>query len=459
MTKERSSTISSCSSVSGSGNGDAGGGGGGGSVVAVRKGISVYMAAFFLIAQMAGAGFLALPRALADVGWLGIPMMIVFCVSVGFTGTRLGKSWVILEERWPEVYKGRCRQPYSEIAYRALGKIGGKFTQYIVVIKLMGTTTVYVILTSELIHRIVQHATDNTCVLSQCHLILIVGAAMVPLTWLGTPKDFWQASVLAVLATVVAIIVIIVEIFTSDRFPYEPPTYPNPTVKSFSLGFGAILYAFGGSAVFPTIQNDMANRSLFWMSVIGGFAGILTLYLPVSITGYVKVGDAVESNILLMLPVNAAVLVAIAMETINIVGTYIISFNPVAQSLEQAFNLPSRFGWQRCVLRTSLVIIQIFIGLAIPNFGKILDLLGGSLITFVTFVLPPLMYMKLIDDKNPKWRERNIETWERMYLIFIMTVGIVGGILSTITATYEIIVTSFDNTCFLNFKDCPTSYE
>lgn len=71
-------------------------------------------------------------------------------------------------------------------------------------------------------------------------------------------------------------------------------------------------------------------------------AGILTLYLPVSITGYVMVGDAVESNILTMLPVNTAVLVAIGMETINIVGTYIISFNPVAQSLEQAFSVPSR---------------------------------------------------------------------------------------------------------------------
>lgn len=89
---------------------------------------------------------------------------------------------------------------------------------------------------------------------------------------LTLPSDR-QASVMAVVATVVAIVVILVEIFISDEFPYESPTYPNPTLKSFSLGFGAILYAFGGSAVFPTIQNDMADRSLFWRSVIGGFAG------------------------------------------------------------------------------------------------------------------------------------------------------------------------------------------
>lgn len=59
----------SSNSVRETGNGDpTAGGGGGGGVQAMKKGISANMAAFFLIAQMAGAGFLALPRALADVG-------------------------------------------------------------------------------------------------------------------------------------------------------------------------------------------------------------------------------------------------------------------------------------------------------------------------------------------------------------------------------------------------------
>ena len=64
---------------------------------------------------------------------------------------------------------------------------------------------------------------------------------------------------------------ILVQIFYDEAI--ETPTYPNPTVVSFARGFGSILFSFGGAATFPTIQNDMADRSKFWRSVIIGFSG------------------------------------------------------------------------------------------------------------------------------------------------------------------------------------------
>jgi len=38
---------------------------------------------------------------------------------------------------------------------------------------------------------------------------------------------------------------------------------------------------------------------------------------------------------------------------------------------------------------------------SIPQFGKILSLVGGSTVTLLTFVLPPLCYMKLCDQIGP----------------------------------------------------------
>ena len=60
-------------------------------------------------------------------GWFGIPMLVIFCISVGFAASRLGKSWVILEERWPK-YRLPARQPYMEIAGKAFGNIGRSVT-------------------------------------------------------------------------------------------------------------------------------------------------------------------------------------------------------------------------------------------------------------------------------------------------------------------------------------------
>ena len=50
-------------------------------------------------------------------------MILIFGGSVGFAATRLGKSWIILEERWPQ-YRLPARQPYMDIAEKAFGNIG-----------------------------------------------------------------------------------------------------------------------------------------------------------------------------------------------------------------------------------------------------------------------------------------------------------------------------------------------
>lgn len=46
----------------------------------------------------------------------------------------------------------------------------------------------------------------------------------------------------------------------------EPHTFSN-----FFLAYGTIVFAFGGASTFPTIQNDMVDRSRFPTSVSIGF--------------------------------------------------------------------------------------------------------------------------------------------------------------------------------------------
>lgn len=49
---------------------------------------------------------------------------------------------------------------------------------------------------------------------------------------------------------------------------------------------------------------------------------------------------------------------------------------------------------------------MIFVGETIPQFGKILSLVGGSTIALLTFVLPPIFYMRICDQKKLDWPER-----------------------------------------------------
>ena len=68
----------------------------------------------------------------------------------------------------------------------------------------------------------------------------------------------------------------------------------------------------------------------------------------------------------------------------------------------------SDFNWKRVVFRSLVVLCLLFISETIPDFGSILDLVGGSTVTLLTFVFPPLFYMRLVDmsSQNPNWKQR-----------------------------------------------------
>ena len=58
------------------------------------------------------------------------------------------------------------------------------------------------------------------------------------------------------------------------------------------------------------------------------------------IVAYTILGSNVSGNVLQDVPQNTVVTVAIGFEMINLFGTYLITFNPVAQAFEEMGNVP-----------------------------------------------------------------------------------------------------------------------
>ncbi|XP_063591326.1 uncharacterized protein LOC134768430 [Penaeus indicus] len=417
--------------------------------------LSVPLAAAFLVAEMSGSGVLALPKAVANTGWSGLPLMVLLCACVGFAGTRLAICWVLLEDRWPE-YRQPCRRPYPAIAYRAFGTIG----RYVLCTAaqqatLVGVSTVFLLLASQLLSALVQPLVSSATL---CYCLFVVGGVLVPATWLGTPKDFWPASVAAVIVTVLECAVVVAEVARSPLPLADPPVYGSPTFTSFFLGFGTIVFSLGGAATFPTVQNDMQERSKFVYSVAIAFAApppptpvLLVLYLPVSGVGFGVLGQAVSDNILLSVS-GTAVTVTRALIFTHLLFVFVIIFNPVAQGLEEALSVPREFGWQRCCVRTLLLAVIVLMGVLVPDFGKILNLIGGSSVTIESFVLPPLCYLKLCAAKDDHGKPfRSVGFVERSILVAVIAIGVCAGVITTYTAVAEIATPgALGKTCFFS---------
>jgi len=63
--------------------------------------------------------------------------------------------------------------------------------------------------------------------------------------------------------------------------------------------------------------------------------------------------------------------------------------------------IQSGFSLKRIGMRTCIGLLLLLIGLSIPDFGKLVDFLGASTVSLMSFVFPPLFYWKLVLTTNP----------------------------------------------------------
>ncbi|VDK18668.1 unnamed protein product [Anisakis simplex] len=84
-----------------------------------------------------------------------------------------------------------------------------------------------------------------------------------------------------------------------------------------------------------------------------------------------------------------------------------------------------------------------FIAETIPNFGPLLDLVGGSTITLTALVFPCLFYLYLSVGEDAMNSECTSAQFEEYSL------AIVGGAATTYSAIRELVTTQFSLPCYL----------
>ncbi|XP_043234586.1 amino acid transporter AVT1B-like [Amphibalanus amphitrite] len=418
---------------------------------AAQKGLSPLVAAIFITGMVAGSGMLALANAVRLTGVIGLVMLLYFGVNSAFCGYTLSRCWLIVESRYPELQE-QVRAPYPEIAYRAFGNPLKYLASVAIFINQFGSGVVYVLLSAELIRDLVQSAGFD---MVECYWILVIAAILTPCTFLGSPKDFWFIGVTALVSTMLAWLCIIIHLGMYYDETVDKAEHTSPTFKTLFLGMATILFAFGGASSFPTIQNDMADRTKFGRSVLFGYIGLICMYFPMTLLGYLALGDQLEADLINSLYPNSFFKSAAqVLFMLNLTTSLVSVISPVYQQLEDSIGIPSDFNVRRVLFRTAMMVLNVLIGETVPSFGKILNLIGGSTLTLMTFILPPIMYLRLTSmpaTDGGKWEKIEVPLWEKVLLGEIILIATTGGIAATYSAVADILdPTSFESSCFIS---------
>jgi solute carrier family 32 (vesicular inhibitory amino acid transporter) len=115
------------------------------------------------------------------------------------------------------------------------------------------------------------------------------------------------------------------------------------------------------------------------------------------------------------------------------VSAIVIIQNPVSQLLDRWTSLPAGFSFGRVIVRSLQVLACMGLALSIPkgDFLCMVNLIGGSTTTCLTFIFPPLFLIAL-GYKGEKLAK--LDTSEYIVYVIIVIFGIFAGISSTRSA-------------------------
>ncbi|KAI1704148.1 transmembrane amino acid transporter protein [Ditylenchus destructor] len=429
-----------------------------------RVGIHWLLASFLICADIAGSGIVALPIAIAKMGfWLGIVILALAATAAISSGVMLGESWTILIRRFP-IYRTHTRKPYSELAQRALGakmrivvSVFVNFTQF-------GATTVFLLLSAKNVSEML--SAFFSLHLDYCIMILAVALFIYPITLLKSPKDFWGVIVGGMLSTIVAMFLIMLGSVLDWGTCRPHQELPPLKINNVLGALGTILFTYGGHSAFPTVQHDMKRPSDFRKSALFAITGVSVLNMMLSIFAVLTYGDSLRDSVVTSMQTFWIQQALLLMITVHCVMTVTLIINPLNQSAEELFKIPQVFSIKRVAVRACTLGLCVFVAESIPNFGSVLELIGASTVTTTSFTFPCLFYIYLAAGEKKSlerehfgnqepltFREMIQRTSWRTLILSGILIGCSAliGIISTITAVKGIVHEHFEPPCYLKF--------
>ncbi len=124
--------------------------------------------------------------------------------------------------------------------------------------------------------------------------------------------------------------------------------------------------------------------------------------------------------------------------------------------------------YRRITSRTLVMILLLFLAVTVPSFGSILNLVGSSTATLLTYVFPGIFYISLNQEAQKRFKaifqtymlvglisptfSFSSTVWakaETVVCLILILIFLFGGVLASGIALAEILVTDFRRPCYL----------
>eukprot|EP00253_Pinus_taeda_P009507 PITA_09507 len=388
---------------------------------------------------MVGSGVLALPSAMASLGWgPGVVVLVLSWIITLYT------LWQMVEMH--EMVPGKRFDRYHELGQQAFGE---KLGLWIVVpqqlIVEIGVDIVYMVTGGKSLKQFHDIVCPSCKKIRQSYFIAIFGSVHFVLSQL---PNFNSVVGISLAAAVMSLSYSTIA-WTASAHKGQLPdvdygiksSSTKDTVFNVFNALGNVAFAYAGHNVVLEIQATIPSKPgrpskvPMWRGVVFAYIVVALCYFPVALVGYWAFGNAVEDDILVSLKTPAwLIATANMMVVIHVIGSYQIYAMPVFDMMETVLVKKLHFtpGLPlRLVARSTYVALTCFVGISLPFFGSLLGFFGGFAFAPTTYFLPCIIWLAVYKPKrfSLSW----ITNWICIILgVLLMSVASIGGLYSII---------------------------
>ncbi|XP_057521356.1 amino acid transporter AVT1I-like [Amaranthus tricolor] len=336
---------------------------------------------------LSGVGILSVPYALASGGWLSLILIFIVAIAAFYTGLLIKRCM----EDDPRI------KSYPDIGERAFGKIGRTIISTFMCTELYLVVTGFLIMEGDNLHNLFPELSleaSGIKIGGRESFVLIVALIMLPTVYLDDLRSLSYISATGVIASFI-IIASVVRVATFDGIGFH---YKGELVVWSGIPTAVSLYGFCYCAhpVFPTLYHSMEKKHHFSKILFLCFLLSTICYASMAIIGYLMFGSKVNSQITLNLPADKlSSKIAIYTTLVNPLSKYALMLQPVVNAAEGWFPKHRKNRYFKIIVRTLLVISQVFVALVVPFFGYLMTLVGAFLSLSASITIPCLCYLKI----------------------------------------------------------------
>ena len=378
-------------------------------LIIVRNQASLFSSYSNLTSTIIGAGFLALPYAFSQFGWmLGLITLTLAGLSSAFSLVLLSLCAKHITDK---------PSSFHAVAEIALPKLS-YLIDFAVAIKCWGVATSYIIIISDLM--------PVACEQSQCYSffndrdtwVTIAFMIVSPLCCFHSIDALkWTSSISLLFILMITVLVVLYSIPNNGTL-WDPCPIINgiqekctSEVSALNLGINSLkvfpifVFAFTCQQNIFSIVNELKVPTPTRVNsvILASIGSSYCLYVIIALCGYFTFGSKVKSDLLLNFPMNRISSFARVCVSLTVLFHYPLQLNPARKSIlsilrsidNEEVLQPSLYFRKYFIVTLGFLISSYAVALSTKDLGVMMSLIGGTASTIVSYILPGAFYCML----------------------------------------------------------------